>query len=158
MSDAPSNAIPPGQPIVTGWRNYLIRAKLLGLFLFLLILLTVSGFVLRDTVNGSLRVIDKQSVIIQTLQSTSKAEKQFTGLRWAYLRFLGDPGAGSYKSVDNELTAFQSALGNVRIAEMQSRIEDIRSRIAGLEASSSAIIKAKPDTVHGRRAGSRSDA
>ncbi len=123
-----------------------IRTKLLALVFSLLLILIFSGYFLQNILNNSVDIIARQTSAIQTLQHTTKAGKAYTGLRWTYLTFLGDPTEETLKAVQGKLGNFRASLEPIRSSPLKGDIDEIESLISGLEKTATDLRSVPSDS------------
>jgi PAS domain S-box-containing protein len=123
-----------------------VRTKLLGLLLFLMIILVSSGYLLQTIMDDSLRIIEKQTATIQTLQATTKAGKIYTNLRWTYLTFLSKPTKDNLANLESKLQEFDNSIAPMKIPMLTEEVAKIANLTAGLKTTAEDTVKIKPDS------------
>lgn len=108
-----------------------IKAKLLGLVIFLILVLIFSGYFLQSTLNGNVEMIKRQSALIEILRTVTAAEKINYNLRGSYREFVRNSDDEDRKKIKNIAENFQQRIPELRVfaAEEAEQIEQNVRRI-----------------------------
>ena len=120
-----------------------IRARLLLLIAFLFFILGFSGYFLQSTLNASLKIIDRQTSAIQTLQDTTIAGKSYTTLRWSYLTFLSRPTRSNLKVLNTKLDLFENSLAPLKSSPLKGDVVKIEAIVEHLRSTSAQLADTK---------------
>lgn len=112
-----------------------------------MIILVFSSYLLQSIMDDSLRIIEKQTATIQSLQATTKAGKVYTNLRWTYLTFLSKPTSDNHKVLNNKLDEFSQSLVPLKIPMLTSDIKKMETLVTQLKEIADSSIKIKPDST-----------
>jgi signal transduction histidine kinase len=90
-----------------------IKAKLVSLIIFLLLVLVMSAYFMQSALDRNARMINQQGKLIELLHDTTQAEEINSSLRYLFLEYLEDPTAASQADIVARIDTFRDVLQNL---------------------------------------------
>lgn len=118
-----------------------IRAKLLALIAFLVLILIFSGFFLQSAINENTSLIARQSRIIQTIRDTTAAGKAFGQLRYQYVFFLNKPTESTMAPLQERIDRFQESVRGLDEFSVDE-VQELQRSLEKLDLLAEQILKA----------------
>jgi len=109
-----------------------IRAKILILVTFLVLMLVFAGLSLQSALNSNRDLIERQSDIIHALTILGSAHQDYGQLRWSYLTFLSQPNPTTWNTADKNLTTLKDSLDSISRVPLQAQVQVIEEQLEGL--------------------------